>query len=471
MEKIEEIFRNSKRVHLIGIGGIGMSGLAKILKNFGKDVSGSDKNYSPIIEKLRRAGIKVYIGQKESHINSKIDIVIYSQAILSDNPEYRKGEELKIPLLSYPEAVGLVMKEKRGIAVAGTHGKTTTSALVVNLLKKSNFSPSFLIGGEIINIGNSGVGNGEFLVVEACEYKRSFLNYFPEIEIITNIEKDHLDYYKDLNDIKRAFKEFVKNLKKDGILIYCNEDKGLSEIVKSEKINKISYGLDSGDIQARNIKLIGRKTFFECYFKNKKIGEFKINLWGKHNVLNCLAVIGVGFYLSLPLEKIKKGIESFKGVHRRCEILAEIDGITIIDDYGHHPTEIKSTISCIKNVFPDRRLIVIFQPHQYSRTRFLLKEFAKSFYLADKIVVPDIYFVRDSLIEKKLINAEILVEKIRKNGKEAIYLPTFNEIVEYIDEIKKKGDVILTIGAGPVDKIAKKLIKRMKNEKNRSWKG
>jgi UDP-N-acetylmuramate--alanine ligase len=200
MEKIEEIFRNSKRVHLIGIGGIGMSGLAKILKNFGKEVSGSDKSYSPIIEKLRRIGIKVYIGQKESHINSKIDIVIYSQAILPDNPEYRKSEELKIPLLSYPEAVGLVMKEKRGIAVAGTHGKTTTSALVVNLLKKSNFSPSFLIGGEIINIGNSGVGNGEFLVVEACEYKRSFLNYFPEIEIITNIEKDHLDYYKDLND-------------------------------------------------------------------------------------------------------------------------------------------------------------------------------------------------------------------------------------------------------------------------------
>ncbi len=466
MKKIEEIFENSKNVYLIGIGGIGMSGLAKILKNFGKEVSGSDKNYSPIIEKLRRNGIKVYIGQKESHITSKIDIVIYSQAILSDNPEYRKSEELKIPLLSYPEAVGLVMKRKRGIAVAGTHGKTTTSALVVNLLKKSNLSPSFLIGGEIINIGNSGVGKGEFLVVEACEYKRSFLNYFPEIAIITNIEKDHLDYYRDLTDIKKAFKEFIKNLKENGILIYCNEDKTVRDVVKNEKVNKLSYGLNSGDIHAKNIKLINRKTSFECYFKNKKIDLFKVNLWGTHNVLNCLAVIGVGLYLSLPFEKIKKGLESFKGVHRRCEILAEIAGITIIDDYGHHPTEIKSTISCIKNVFPGRRLIVIFQPHQYSRTRFLLKEFAKSFNLADKIVVPDIYFVRDSLIEKKLINAEILVEKIRKNGKEAIYLPTFNEIVEYIDEIKKEGDIILTIGAGPVDRIARKLIRRLKNEKN-----
>ena len=462
MGKIEEIFKKSKNIYLIGIGGIGMSGLAKILKNFGKIVIGSDKNYSPIIEKLRRSGIKVYMGQKESHINSEIDIVVYSQAILPDNPEYRKSKELKIPLLSYPEAVGLIMREKRGIAVAGTHGKTTTSALVVNLLKKSNLSPSFLIGGEIINIGNSGVGKSEFLVVEACEYKRSFLNYFPEIEIITNIEKDHLDYYRDLTDIKKSFKEFIKNLKENGILIYCNEDKTIREIVKNERINKISYGISSGDIQAKNIKLIDRKTSFECYFKNKKIGIFKINLWGKHNVLNCLAIIGVGIYLSLPFEKIKEGIESFKGVHRRCELLAEIDGITIIDDYGHHPTEIKSTISCLKSVFPNRRLIVIFQPHQYSRTRFLLKEFAKSFNLADKIVVPDIYFVRDSLIEKKLVNAEILVEKIRKNGKEAIYLPTFNEIVEYINEIKKKDDVILTIGAGPVDKIAKKLIKRMK---------
>ncbi len=451
----------AKIIHLIGIGGIGVSGLAKILLYKGKKVSGSDNNYSHIIKELKNMGVKIYLKQKEENIEKNIDLIIHSQAILPDNPEYKRAKELNIPILSYPQAVGELMREKRGIAIAGTHGKTTTSSLIVNLLHTLNFSPTFLIGGEIINLGNSGVGNGEFLIVEACEYKRSFLNYCPEIEVITNIEKDHLDYYKDINDIKKAFYQFTQNIKPNGILIFCKEDKNLREIIKKVNVKTISYGLYSGDLKILNFKLTGRKTEFECYYKEKKLGKLRMNLWGKHNILNSLAAVGVGIYLGLSWKEIKKGLESFKGVHRRCEILGEKNGITIIDDYGHHPTEIKSTIECIKTVFPNRRLIVIFQPHQYSRTRFLLKDFAKSFYNADKVVVPDIYFVRDSLIEKKLINAEVLVEKIRKNGKEAIYLPTFKEIVEYLDEIKKKGDIILTIGAGPIDKVAKQILKRI----------
>jgi UDP-N-acetylmuramate--alanine ligase len=456
-----ELIKNSKRVHLIGIGGIGVSGLAKILLHLNKEVSGSDNNNSPIIKKLRRAGIKVYIAQNEKNINKNIDLVIHSQAILPDNPEYKKALELKIPILSYPEAVGEIMKEKRGIVISGTHGKTTTSGLVVNLLKKLNLSPSFLIGGEIINIGNSGVGNGEFLVVEGCEYKRSFLNYHPEIAIITNIEKDHLDYYRDINDIKNAFLEFSQNIKSDGVLIYCAEDKNVKSIIKKLKVKKLSYGFSFSDVICSDITIKGRKTEFKCFLNGNKLGKVKIRLWGKHNVLNSLAVICVGIHLGFSWKEIKKGLESFKGVHRRCEILGEKSGITVIDDYGHHPTEIRSTLKCIREIFPNRRLIVVFQPHQYSRTRFLLKDFARSFSLADKIVVPDIYFVRDSLIEKKLVNAEVLVEKIRKNGKEAIYLPTFSEIVEYLCEIKKKGDVILTIGAGPVDKVAKEFLRRI----------
>ncbi|MCM8806413.1 MAG: UDP-N-acetylmuramate--L-alanine ligase [Candidatus Omnitrophica bacterium] len=455
------IIEKAKKVHLIGIGGIGVSGLAKILIYLGKKVSGSDNKSSQIIKKLKKLGIKIYLKQKEENIDKDIDLVIHSQAILPDNPEYKKAKELNIPILSYPEAVGELMKEKRGVAVAGTHGKTTTSALIVNLLYTLKFSPTFIIGGEIVNLGNSGVGNGDFFIVEACEYKRSFLNYFPEIAIITNIEKDHLDYYKDINDIKKAFYHFAENIKSDGILVFCSEDKNLNEIAEKIKVKKISYGFTCGDIKGVNFDIIGRKTRFECYYKNKKLGKIEMNLWGRHNVLNSLATIGVGIYLDLTWKEIKEGIENFKGVHRRCEILGEKNGITVIDDYGHHPTEIKVTLECIRKVFPGRRLIVVFQPHQYSRTRFLLREFASSFSLADKIIVPDIYFVRDSLIEKKLVNSEILVEKIRKNGKEGIYLPTFKEIVEYLCEIKKKGDIILTIGAGPVDKVAKDFLKRL----------
>ncbi|MCM8785089.1 MAG: UDP-N-acetylmuramate--L-alanine ligase [Candidatus Omnitrophica bacterium] len=453
--------KKSNKIHLIGIGGIGVSGLAKILIHLGKKVSGSDNNYSPIIKKLKRLGIKVYIGQKEQNIDSNIDLVIYSQAILPDNPEYKKAKELNIPILSYPEAIGEIMKEKRGIVVSGTHGKTTTSALIVTLLKSLKLSPTFLIGGEIINLGNSRVGKKDFFVVEGCEYKRSFLNYCPEIAIITNIEKDHLDYYKDINDIKNAFLQFTQNIKPDGILIYCGEDRNLKSIIKKLKINSFSYGFGPYNITAQSFKTIAMKTEFECFYNGSKLGKIKMNLWGRHNVLNSLSVIGVGIYLGFYWREIKKGLESFKGVHRRCEILGEKRGIIVIDDYGHHPTEIKATLKCIRDVFPDRRLIVVFQPHQYSRTRFLLKEFANSFSLADKVVVPDIYFVRDSLIEKKLINSEILVEKIRKNGKEAIYIPSFKEIVEYLYEIKKQGDIILTIGAGPIDRVAKEFLKRL----------
>ncbi|MCM8767873.1 MAG: UDP-N-acetylmuramate--L-alanine ligase [Candidatus Omnitrophica bacterium] len=457
-----DFIKKSNRIHLIGIGGIGVSGLAKILIHLGKKISGSDNNYSPIIKKLRRLGIEVYIGQKEQNINSNIDLVIYSQAILPDNPEYKKAKELNIPVLSYPEAVGEIMREKRGIVVSGTHGKTTTSALVVCLLKSLKLSPSFLIGGEIINLGNSGVGKSDLLVVEGCEYKRSFLNYHPEIAIITNIEKDHLDYYKDINDIKSAFLQFTKNIKSNGILIYCGEDINLKSIAKNLKINSFSYGFGRYNITASNFKTIGKITEFDSFYNGNKLGKVKVNLWGRHNVLNSLSVIGVGIYLGLYWREIKKGLESFKGVHRRCEILGEKEGIIVIDDYGHHPTEIKATLKCIRDVFPNKRLIVVFQPHQYSRTRFLLKDFANSFSLADKVVVPDIYFVRDSLIEKKFVNSEILVEKIRKNGKEAIYISSFREIVEYLLEIKKEGDIILTIGAGPVDRVAKEFLKRLK---------
>ena len=451
------IIEKAERIHLIGIGGIGMSGLAKLLIEKKKKISGSDKEYTPIIKKLERKGVKIFIGQKEENITPDIQLVIYSHAILPDNPEYRKAVSLKIPLLSYPEALGLFTREKRTIAVSGTHGKTTVSSLIVSILSEAKMSPSFVIGGEIIGKGNSQTGKGEFLVIEACEYKKSFLNYLPEIGVINTIEEDHLDFYKNLKEIKEAFCNFCKNVKR--FIVGWEEDRNVMDVIKKSRKENITFGIEKGDVRAEKINFFKNKTTFECIYLGKSLGKVSLKINGYHNILNSLSAISVGLGLDIPWKFIKNGIERFKGVHRRCEIVGKVNGITIIDDYGHHPTEIKCTLSALRNIYPENRIIVVFQPHQYSRTRFLLEDFASSFRDADKVIVPDIYFVRDSLKEKKLVNAEILVDRIRKNGKEALYLPTFKEIIFYLKEIVKKGDVVLTIGAGPVYKVAYGLLK------------
>jgi UDP-N-acetylmuramate--alanine ligase len=456
------ILKRAKKIHLIGIGGTGVSGLAKLLLDNGKVISGSDNNPSSVLRELQNKKVKIFTSQKESNIDKNIQLIIYSQAILPDNPEFKKAADCKIPLISYPQALGYLMEEKEGVAVAGTHGKTTTSALIVTILKKSGLSPSYLIGGEIKGKGNSGAGKGKFLVAEACEFKESFLYYHPKIAVVTNIEKDHLDYYRNINEIKRAFTEFLNNVKEDGIRIYCADDKNTREVIKRIKGNKVSYGLLNGDWRASRISIFRDYVEFDCSYKGKKTDRIKAKVKGLHNIANSLAAIAVCREAGVSLKDIKDGLESFSGVHRRCEILEELKGITFVDDYGHHPREIQATLKCLKQIFPQRRLVVVFQPHQYSRTRFLLKDFASSFSLAEKVIVPDIYFVRDSILEKKMVNAQILVDRIRKNGKEALYLPTFDEISEYLAEILKTGDVLLTIGAGPVDNVAKKLLKKLK---------
>jgi UDP-N-acetylmuramate--alanine ligase len=461
MEK--NIVDKVSRIHLLGIGGTGMSGLAKLLLDMDKKVSGSDNNLSMVIEELKKKSIKVFHPQKaENVVGRNIELVIYSHAILPDNPEYKKSLELGIPLISYPQALGCLMGKRRGIAVAGTHGKTTTSSLIVSILRQAGYSPSFLLGGEIRGIGNSGVGSSNLLVVEACEYKRSFLHYSPEISIVTNVEKDHLDYYKDITDIKRSFTEFLANVRDKGLIIYCADDKNILQITKKLKDkNLLSYGLKKGQWTAENARFVKNHSEFNCLFEGKKVAKVRLGISGMQNVQNSLAAIACARHLGVEWGDIKEGLEGFKGVHRRCEILGKVGKITVIDDYGHHPTEIKFTLNCIKSMFPKSRLIVVFQPHQYSRTRFLLKEFAAAFSESDKVVVPDIYFVRDSMLEKKLVNAQILVEKIRRNGKEALYLPTFEEIIEYLYEIVRQDDIVLTIGAGPVDRVARGLLERL----------
>ena len=463
MKKNANIIEDSKNIYMIGIGGTGMSGLARLLLSIDKKVSGSDKNQSPVLSDLSERGARINHIQRGRNIPRSTDVVIYSHAIMPDNPEYRMAAGYSIPMLTYPEAVGFVMRRKRGIAVAGTHGKTTTSSLVVSVLIAGGLCPSFLIGGEIRSLGNSGVGNSDFLVVEACEYKRSFLNYQPEIAIVTNIEKDHLDYYSDIREIKAAFRKFISGVKAGGKVIYCAEDSNAAGVAgKIARESKISYGIRQGDWTAGNIRLYRDYMEYDCLFRGKMAAEkVKSRAQGMHNVLNSLAAVSCAAHIGIPFSSVRDGLENFRGVHRRCEILGSVSGVTVIDDYGHHPTEISFTLRTVRGMFPESRLIVVFQPHQYSRTRILLKDFARAFSMADKIVVPDIYFVRDSINEKKLVNAQILAEKIRENGKEALYLPSFGEIVAYLAEIVKEGDVVLTIGAGPVNKVAIDLLSKL----------
>ncbi len=458
----------ANRIHLIGIGGTGMSGLAKLLLDINKKVSGSDNTFSSTLKDLEKKGIRIFCPQEEKNVTGRnIELAIYSHAIFPDNPEYKKLLEKGIPLISYPQAVGCLMEKKRGIAIAGTHGKTTTSSLIVTVLKEAGYSPSFLLGGEIRGVGNSGVGGSDLLVVEACEYKRSFLNYHPEIAVVTSVERDHLDYYKDITDIKRSFRDFLGNVRKGGLIIYCADDANTSSIAgKSGNRNTVSYGLKKGEWTAANIRFVRDFSEFDCYFHEKREAKIRLGISGMHNVQNSLAVIACSKHLGVSWADIKGGLGTYRGVHRRCELLGKIRGITLIDDYGHHPTEIRCTLKCVRNMYPESRMIVVFQPHQYSRTRFLLREFAASFSDADKVVVPDIYFVRDSILEKKLVNAQILVERIRKNGGEALYLPTFEEIVEYLHEIVRPDDVVLTIGAGPVNRVAEGLLSRLKERNN-----
>ncbi|HOK80477.1 MAG TPA: UDP-N-acetylmuramate--L-alanine ligase [bacterium] len=454
---MEKIIKNVRVIHIIGIGGAGTSGLAKIFNAIGKKVQGSDMRKTSQTEFLENLGIKVFYGHSSDNIDKKIDLVIRSQAINPDNPEFLRAKQLNIPVITYPRALGLLMHEKKGIAVAGTHGKTTTSAMTVFMLKHAGYDPDFVIGGEICGYGNSGVGKGNFLVVEACEYKRSFLNLEPEVGIITSIEEDHLDYYRDLNDIKNAFEDFSERIKPGGNLIGMIDDPVVASVLTRSGSVSTGYGLEHGDVVAENVRFLEEGNRFDCYYKGEKLGEVFTPVYGKHNVLNALAVICTGIVLNIPFSQIVDALEKFPGVLRRSQLLACVNDIYIIDDYGHHPTEIIATLKGLRQRFPSRRIIAIFQPHQYSRTRFLLKDFASSFALADEVIVPDIYFVRDTENEKQLVNSEMLVNKIIENGTQAQYIRDFDYIVDYLAKNIKPGNIVLTIGAGPIYEVGLKL--------------
>ena len=446
------------KIFLIGIGGIGMQGLAQLYYEKGYQVAGSDMADFPERKALEEKGIKIYIGHDEKHIDRDLDLVIYSAAIPSNNPELKKAYSLKLKVLRRSEALGELMKDKVGIAVAGTHGKTTTATMISQMLEGADFSPTVVIGAEVKSIrGCARLGQGKFMVAEACEYDRSFLDLKPQIAVITNIEPDHLDYYKNLEEIRDAFGDFIKRLPPDGLVVAFGDDPSVREVV--DKLRPaLFYGEDvKNDLVLRLGVLEGGKNHFSLKASDSSLAiDTFIRTPGKHIALDAAAAAAVAWQLGIAPAVIKKALENLGGIRRRFEII-QPGPLTIIDDYGHHPTEISQTLDAAKKLFLGRRLIVVFQPHQFSRTKFLLKDFGKSFGEADLVIVAPIWAVRDKEEDKRSVTTQDLVTEINRFSHNARLGSNFKEIKDFLKKEAKPGDVIITLGAAKTNILAQEL--------------
>jgi len=401
---------------------------------------------------LEAKGIKVIIGQhKSENVLAGIDELIYTSAIkayflpIETHPELARAKELGIPIIQRSVFIGQLMADKIGIAIAGTHGKTTTTTLITLILQRAGLEPSALIGAEVKALAGAGIyGTGKQMVVEACEYDRSFLDMRPTIAVITNIEADHLDYYQDLNEIKQAFKEFVALVPQDGLVVVCGDDANAGEVLREAKSEVITFGFNqNNDVQAEVVNTISGKTQFQVADQ-----IFSLKLPGKHLILDALAAIVVTRHLGVNDNTIRGVLNDFSGAKRRFEILGETSGVTFVDDYGHHPTEIQAVLASAREYFRDRKIKVVFQAHQFSRTRLLLNDFAKSFTSADEVLVAPILAVRDSQEEQSLITSQDLVDRINTTSHNAKLFDSFTAISEYLKHNLQSGDVVLSLGAG-----------------------
>lgn len=442
----------NKKVHFIGIGGISMSGLAEILLEYGYAVSGSDKTESELTNKLKKMGAKVFIGHSPNNIHSQ-NLVIYTAAIANDNPELLRAIELKIPVMDRAEFLGYIMMDfKKSIAVSGTHGKTTSTSMLSHILINYNLDPTISIGGEL-NIlgGNVRTGKSDYFLAEACEYKGSFLKFHPFIGIILNIDADHLDYYKDIDEIEETFNDFAKLIPENGLLIGWAEDPRIKNIIAESKSNILTYGIKAGDFTAQNI--VYNETgcaAFAVMFKGNFYGNIELSVPGEHNILNSLASICCSHFLNIPFESVSFSLNEFNGTRRRFEKKGVKNGITVIDDYAHHPAEIKATLKAAKN-YPHKKTYCVFQPHTYTRTLNLFNEFALAFKDTDQLILLDIYAAREK--DTGIITSAMLCEAISNNNVNAIYIKSFEAAVDYIREHAIDGDVVITMGAGDVYRV------------------
>lgn len=459
MEGYKIDFKKPMHIYFIGIGGISMSGLAEILLHAGFTISGSDAKESPLTAHLESMGAKIYYGQRAENIKEDIDCVVYTAAIHPDNPEFKQSKANHLPMMTRAQLLGQMMNNyQHSVAVSGTHGKTTTTSMLAHILLAAQSNPTISVGGVLPIIGgNVHIGSHQLFVTEACEYTNSFLEFFPTMEIILNIEADHLDFFKDIDDIRHSFQKFVKKLPENGILIINNEINNYQEIVGDFSGKLITTGLQNADISAQDIHYDHlANASFTLFDDGKNLGEIVLSVPGQHNVFNALGAIAAALELKIPVEDIKKGLKNFTGANRRFEKKGElVGGITIVDDYAHHPQEIEATLKAARN-YPHKKVWCVFQPHTYTRTKALLPEFAKALALADRVVLADIYAARET--DTLGISSKDLEKLLLEKGVEAIYLPSFDAIETYLLENLASGDLCITMGAGDIVKVGEKLV-------------
>jgi UDP-N-acetylmuramate--alanine ligase len=442
--------RNTQRLHFVGIGGIGMSGIAEILLNLGYAVSGSDLVLSNVTRRLQQQGATVYQGHAAAHVQGA-DVVVISSAVKPDNVEVLTARAQHIPVIPRAEMLAELMRMKYGVAIAGTHGKTTTTSLVATILAYGGLDPTVLIGGRLNSLGsNAKLGQGEYLVAEADESDGSFLLLSPTISVVTTVDAEHLDFYGDLAAVQRAFAQFINKVPFYGCSIICLDQPHIRSLVPQIRRRCITYGLTSqADYMARDLRLAGLRSHFEVFRTGEWLGQFSLNLPGTHNVANALAAIAVGVELDIPLSAIAQALEEFSGVHRRFDRRGVRDGITVVDDYGHHPEEIRQTLRAAKAVWPEARLVVVFQPHRYTRTHLLLQEFCTAFHDADALVLLDIYAAGETPLPG--VSTGLLYESLVSQGqREVYYLRERAEVVSFLRCSLRANDILLTLGAGDV---------------------
>ena len=449
-----------RRVHFIGIGGCGMSGLARMLLDAGAIVSGSEPKPNQQTFELTSRGVKISRDQLGECLTNETDLVVRTAAVPDSNLEYRAALKRGIETIKYAELLGQVMAERFGVAVAGTHGKSTTTAMISYALVECGIDPSFVVGGTVPQLGGgSRSGNGSAFVAEACEYDRSFHHLRPKVALITNIEEDHLDCYRDIFEIVESFRAFVSLVPRDGLIIAAGGDARVAQAVRDAQAKVETVSLDPGTTWSTCPGPLenGCPTGVVCR-GGKPVATLKLAVAGIHNLMNATMALAACAACGLDPSRAAEALGRFTGVDRRMSVIGHFNGATVVDDYGHHPTEIRATLAALRERYNPKRVICVFQPHQHSRTRFLLEDFALSFAAADETIVPDIYFVRDSEAERHRVSSGDLVERINRNGQHSLHLPEFEQIVQHLRNNVRDGDLVVTMGAGNVWEIGRDLV-------------
>ncbi|MFA5668145.1 MAG: UDP-N-acetylmuramate--L-alanine ligase [Balneolaceae bacterium] len=461
----QPVFGRTRHIHMVGIGGIGMSGMAEILIQRGYKITGSDGAQSETTDRLEKLGATIYIGHSTKNIEGA-DVVVYTSAVkATDNPETKAALEKRIPTIKRAEMLAELMKMKFGIGVAGTHGKTTTTTMVGHVAQDGHYDPTIIVGGRVHSFDktNAVVGKGDLIIVEADEFDRTFLRLSPSIAIITNIEAEHLDIYDDLDDVKNAFVDYANKVPFYGAVIVCLDDPNVRSILPRLEKRIITYGL-TPQAQVRAVDLQSNQftSTFGVTNNGEKLGVITLNSPGKHNVNNALAAVATGIELNIDFKLIKKGLERFDGVFRRFQLKADEHDILVIDDYAHHPTEVQATLDAANKGWPDRRLVAVFQPHLYSRTQDLYKEFGLSFFDAEVLIITDIYPSREAPIEG--VTGKLIADTAEQYGhKKVIYIENKENVTEELKKISKPGDIIITMGAGDIYKFGDAFVNELKS--------